>query len=131
VLSQQLWEVLPEGHAALFHLDQHLAWDQGISEPHASASPTLGNLVLKAHTGFCGIRPAPGTEQLLNEGLALLLLVAAAAGGPLGKGVERFDLPWLGLCPPILSPARGLSAPSSDSQLAAHHPMREKWPRQL
>jgi hypothetical protein len=89
VLSQQLWEVLPKGHAALFHLDQHLAWDQGISEPHASASPTLGNLVLKAHTGFCGIRPAPGTEQLLNEGLALLLLVAAAAGDPLGEGVER------------------------------------------
>ena len=78
-------ELLP----ALFHLDQHLAGDQGISEPHATASPTLRDPVLKAHAGFCGVLPPPGTEQLLNEGLGFLLLIAAAAGDPLGEGVER------------------------------------------
>lgn len=31
----------------------------------------------------------PGRQQLLNESLGFLLLVAAAAGDPLGKGVER------------------------------------------
>ena len=50
--------------------------------------PTLVDLVLKAHTSFCCIRPAPGSEQLLTEGLPLLFLIAAAAGDPLGEGVE-------------------------------------------
>jgi hypothetical protein len=67
------------------YLDQHLAGDQGISEPHAAARATFGDLVLKAHPGFCGVLPAPSSEELLNEGLAHLLLVAAAAGNPLGE----------------------------------------------
>jgi hypothetical protein len=107
----------------------------GLSRPEpllhpATASPTLRDPVLKAHAGLCGVLPPPGTEQLLHEGLALLLLVAAAAGDPLGEGVERLLIchGW-GLCSPILTPSRGLPAPSSDSQQATKRQARDKWPR--
>ena len=67
---------------AWLHLDQHLAWDEGIGEPHPTSGPTLGDPVLEAHAGL------GGGEELLHKGLAFLLLVAAAAGDPLGEGVE-------------------------------------------
>ena len=40
-------------------------------------------------TGLNCVFLTPGGQQLLNEGLCLLLFVAAAARNPLGKGVKR------------------------------------------
>ncbi len=47
------------------------------------------NLVSELSAGFVYVLFPSIRQQLLNEGLALLLLIAAAAGDPLGEGVER------------------------------------------